>query len=167
MVTQVAEDAPAARSGLKEGDVLLQVGKKKISDPEDVFDAFVLHHCWGHRPDHSDARRSKNDFPSSRDDASSQQDRYVARFAWHNPWRNPHVARRRRDAFAVVTHACSARSHPLRRATARQAATRLQHFSKRNFIDDFSRRVLCFVEFAAGFGAREHVIVFLLTLPVM
>src|SRR5437762_8253491 len=39
MVTQVAEDAPAARSGLKEGDVLLQVGKQKISDPEDVFDA--------------------------------------------------------------------------------------------------------------------------------
>src|SRR6184192_4874198 len=39
MVTQVAEDTPAARSGLKEGDVLLQVGKKKISDPEDVFDA--------------------------------------------------------------------------------------------------------------------------------
>src|SRR6478735_672195 len=39
MVTQVAEDAPAARAGLKEGDVLLQVGKKKISDPEDVFDA--------------------------------------------------------------------------------------------------------------------------------
>src|SRR5437879_3042855 len=34
MVTQVAEDAPAARSGLKEGDMLLQVGKKKISDPE-------------------------------------------------------------------------------------------------------------------------------------
>ena len=29
MVTQVAEDAPAARSGIKEGDVLLQVGKKK------------------------------------------------------------------------------------------------------------------------------------------
>jgi serine protease Do len=39
MVTQVAEDAPAARAGLKEGDLLLQVGKKKISDPEDVFDA--------------------------------------------------------------------------------------------------------------------------------
>src|SRR5215470_5148958 len=39
MVTQVADDAPAARSGLKEGDVLLQVGKKKINDPEDVFDA--------------------------------------------------------------------------------------------------------------------------------
>src|SRR5262245_25905039 len=39
MVTQVAEEAPAARAGLKEGDVLLQVGKKKIADPEDVFDA--------------------------------------------------------------------------------------------------------------------------------
>jgi serine protease Do len=39
MVTQVAEDAPAERAGLKEGDILLQVGKKKISDPEDVFDA--------------------------------------------------------------------------------------------------------------------------------
>jgi len=39
VVTQIAEDAPAARSGIKEGDVLLQVGKKKITDPEDVFDA--------------------------------------------------------------------------------------------------------------------------------
>src|SRR5262245_5435414 len=39
MVTQVAEDAPAARAGLKTGDVLLQVGKKKITEPEDVFDA--------------------------------------------------------------------------------------------------------------------------------
>jgi len=38
-VTQVGEDGPAARSGLKEGDVLLQVGKKKIAVPEDVFDA--------------------------------------------------------------------------------------------------------------------------------
>src|SRR5215467_1447845 len=39
IVTQVAEDAPASRAGLKEGDVLLQVGKKKIADPEDIFDA--------------------------------------------------------------------------------------------------------------------------------
>lgn len=39
MVTQVAEDAPASRAGLKAGDVLLQVGKKEITDPEDVFDA--------------------------------------------------------------------------------------------------------------------------------
>jgi serine protease Do len=39
MVTQVADDTPAARSGMKEGDLLLQIGKKKISDPEDVFDA--------------------------------------------------------------------------------------------------------------------------------
>jgi len=39
MVTQVADDTPAARSGIKEGDVLVQIGKKKITDPEDVFDA--------------------------------------------------------------------------------------------------------------------------------
>lgn len=39
MVTQVAEDAPASRAGLKAGDVLLEVGKKKITDPEDIFDA--------------------------------------------------------------------------------------------------------------------------------
>jgi serine protease Do len=39
MVTQVADDTPAARGGMKEGDMLLQVGKKKITDPEDVFDA--------------------------------------------------------------------------------------------------------------------------------
>jgi serine protease Do len=39
MVTQVADDTPAARSGMKEGDVLLQIGKKKIAEPEDVFDA--------------------------------------------------------------------------------------------------------------------------------
>src|SRR6266550_3027669 len=39
MVTQVADDMPAAHSGIKEGDVLLQVGKKKITDPEDIFDA--------------------------------------------------------------------------------------------------------------------------------
>ena len=39
MVTQVADDTPAARSGIKEGDVLLQLGKKKITEPEDVFDA--------------------------------------------------------------------------------------------------------------------------------
>jgi serine protease Do len=39
MVTQVADDGPAVRSGMKDGDVLLQVGKKKITDPEDVFDA--------------------------------------------------------------------------------------------------------------------------------
>jgi serine protease Do len=39
VVTQVGDETPAARSGVKQGDVLLQVGKKKISDPEDVFDA--------------------------------------------------------------------------------------------------------------------------------
>src|SRR5438067_5640656 len=39
MVTQVADDTPAARSGIKEGDLLLQLGTKKITDPEDIFDA--------------------------------------------------------------------------------------------------------------------------------
>jgi serine protease Do len=39
MITQVGNDGPAARGGIKEGDVLLQIGKKKITDPEDVFDA--------------------------------------------------------------------------------------------------------------------------------
>src|SRR6266480_7268870 len=39
MVTQVSDDTPAAHSGIKEGDVQLQVGKKKITDPEDIFDA--------------------------------------------------------------------------------------------------------------------------------
>src|SRR5947199_1659277 len=39
MVTQVADDTPAARSGIKEGDVLLRVGKKKITDTEDIYDA--------------------------------------------------------------------------------------------------------------------------------
>src|SRR5262249_49657730 len=39
MVTQVGDETPAARSGIKEGDVLLHVGTKKISNPEDVFDA--------------------------------------------------------------------------------------------------------------------------------
>jgi serine protease Do len=39
MVTQVADDTPAARSGIKDGDVLLQIGRKKITEPEDVFDA--------------------------------------------------------------------------------------------------------------------------------
>jgi len=39
MVTQVADDTPAAHSGIKEGDVPLRVGKKKITDPEDIFDA--------------------------------------------------------------------------------------------------------------------------------
>ncbi len=38
-VTQIIEDTPAARSGIKAGDILLQVGQKKITQPEDVLDA--------------------------------------------------------------------------------------------------------------------------------
>jgi serine protease Do len=36
---QIIEDTPAARSGIKPGDILLQVGRKKIIQPEDVLDA--------------------------------------------------------------------------------------------------------------------------------
>jgi serine protease Do len=38
-MTQIMEDTPAARSGIKSGDVLLQVGRKKVTQPEDVLDA--------------------------------------------------------------------------------------------------------------------------------
>jgi serine protease Do len=38
-ITQVVEDTPAAESGIKPGDILLQLGQKKITEPEDVFDA--------------------------------------------------------------------------------------------------------------------------------
>jgi Trypsin-like serine proteases, typically periplasmic, contain C-terminal PDZ domain len=38
-MTQVMEDTPAARSGIKSGDVLLEVGQKKVTQPEDVLDA--------------------------------------------------------------------------------------------------------------------------------
>src|SRR5881227_180028 len=38
-MTQVMGDTPAARSGIKSGDILLQVGRKKVTQPEDVLDA--------------------------------------------------------------------------------------------------------------------------------
>jgi serine protease Do len=38
-MTQIMEDTPAARSGIKPGDILLQVGHKKVTQPEDVLDA--------------------------------------------------------------------------------------------------------------------------------
>src|SRR5947207_524640 len=38
-MTQVMEDTPAARAGIKHGDILLQVGRKKVTQPEDVLDA--------------------------------------------------------------------------------------------------------------------------------
>src|SRR5438309_4794863 len=36
---QIMEDTPAARSGTKSGDMLLQVGRKRLTQPEDVLDA--------------------------------------------------------------------------------------------------------------------------------
>src|SRR5881398_2928492 len=38
-MTQIMEDTLAARSGIKTGDILLQVGRKKVTGPEDVLDA--------------------------------------------------------------------------------------------------------------------------------
>src|SRR5437667_2554918 len=38
-ITQVVEDTPAAQCGIKPGDILLQLGQKKITEPVDVFDA--------------------------------------------------------------------------------------------------------------------------------
>src|SRR5215831_7759626 len=38
-MTKIMEDTPAARSGIKSGDILLQVGRKKVTQPEDVLDA--------------------------------------------------------------------------------------------------------------------------------
>jgi serine protease Do len=38
-MTQILEGTPAANSGIKPGDILLQVGRKKVTQPEDVLDA--------------------------------------------------------------------------------------------------------------------------------
>src|SRR6059036_3989759 len=38
-MTQIMEGTPAAGSGIKPGDILLQVGRTKVTQPEDVLDA--------------------------------------------------------------------------------------------------------------------------------
>src|SRR5438046_3238865 len=38
-MTEIMEGTPAAGSGIKPGDILLQVGRKKVHEPEDVLDA--------------------------------------------------------------------------------------------------------------------------------
>lgn len=38
-ITELGEDTPASRAGLKNGDILLQVGRVKVADVEDVIDA--------------------------------------------------------------------------------------------------------------------------------
>src|SRR5437667_5318461 len=38
-MTQIMDGTPAASSGIKAGDILLQVGRKKVHEPEDVLDA--------------------------------------------------------------------------------------------------------------------------------
>src|SRR5213595_3652857 len=41
-MTQIMDGTPAASSGIKAGDILLQVGRKKVTEPEDVLDASVF-----------------------------------------------------------------------------------------------------------------------------
>src|SRR5438876_4956038 len=38
-MTQIMDGTPAAQSGIKSGDILLSVGRKKVTQPEDVLDA--------------------------------------------------------------------------------------------------------------------------------
>jgi serine protease Do len=38
-MTQIMDNTPAAHSGIKPGDILLSVGRKKVTQPEDVLDA--------------------------------------------------------------------------------------------------------------------------------
>ena len=38
-MTQIMDRTPAAHSGIKSGDILLSVGRKKVTQPEDVLDA--------------------------------------------------------------------------------------------------------------------------------
>jgi serine protease Do len=38
-ITQIVDGTPAANSGIKRGDILLQLGQRKIAKPEDVIDA--------------------------------------------------------------------------------------------------------------------------------
>lgn len=42
-VTEVMDDTPAEKLGLKEGDVIVQVGDKSVSDPESLSDAVSSH----------------------------------------------------------------------------------------------------------------------------
>ena len=101
MVTQVAEDAPASRAGLKAGDVLLQVGKKRIIDPEDVFDASFYITAGDTVPITVVRGDKKITLQVQADHASGQQDRRLARLPRHYSRGPPHVARRRRVAFTV------------------------------------------------------------------
>ena len=81
--------------------MLLQIGKKKITEPEDVFDASFYITAGDVVPITVMRGDRENDFPCAGGDASGQQDRYVARLSGHNPRGNSHVARRRRFALAV------------------------------------------------------------------
>ena len=36
---EIVKDTPAAESGMKPGDVVLQIGRTKVHEPEDILDA--------------------------------------------------------------------------------------------------------------------------------
>jgi S1-C subfamily serine protease len=38
-MTEIMKETPAFGSGVQTGDILLQVGKRRVCDPEDVIDA--------------------------------------------------------------------------------------------------------------------------------
>ena len=37
--TEIVRDTPAADSGMKPGDIVLQIGRTKVHEPEDILDA--------------------------------------------------------------------------------------------------------------------------------
>jgi serine protease Do len=39
VTTDIIKDTPAAESGMKPGDVVLQIGRTKVREPEDILDA--------------------------------------------------------------------------------------------------------------------------------
>ncbi len=67
-MTQIMEETPAARSGIKSGDILLRRCARCL----------VLRHCRRYRPDHCDAGESKTDFPCAGDTSSGQPNRAIA-----------------------------------------------------------------------------------------
>src|SRR6185369_4018747 len=100
MVTQVAEDTPAADAGLKEGDVLLQLEKKKISDPEDVFDASFYITAGDTVP--ITVMRGDQKMTFHVQATMHPVSKTVARFSRHNSRCRSDGARGRLRAFAVV-----------------------------------------------------------------
>ena len=82
-MTQIMEDTPAARSGIKAGDILLQVGRKKVTQPEDVLDASFFITAGDVVPITVMRGNQKLTFSVQATHASRQPDRAVTRRSWH------------------------------------------------------------------------------------